>query len=250
MNTPNPVTPAPAAAPGTNEPVNDNSNVVTSAPSTAEGKEPKINNDGTNVTIPISEYKNLNRSNARLKSLQKRNALGSSKQTLDTTKSYDNADPDVVEELHQTNDKLSVTTKELFKERLGNKTRDLLAKDEFKNLPESTKRLILKNPSSLSKAESVDEAILDIEDFVNEEVAGLNVTPNSQQLGESDGVVNNASSQAPITPSVHDTPPAVNAGSPAQPNSEGMEDVSKLTGTDKTRAIIRNGIKKVKGTKV
>ena len=101
MNTPNPVTPAPAAAPGTNEPVNDNSNVVTSAPSTAEGKEPKINNDGTNVTIPISEYKNLNRSNARLKSLQKRNALGSSKQTLDTTKSYDNADPDVVEELQK-----------------------------------------------------------------------------------------------------------------------------------------------------
>jgi len=237
MNNQNPATPASAAIPGTNEPGNNQEKVVTPAPSTIEGKEQPVEGK---IVIDKKEYANLQRNSARLQSRQKRDNLMKGKKSTDEAKNFDNADPDVVEELQQTTVKLSSTEQELFEERLGNRTRDLLAKNEFKNLPESTKKLILKNPSSLSKAESIEEAILDIEDFVTEEVSAIGVVQPQTGQPQVEGEQINS-------PQGHETPPVINAGSPAIPDQDGLEDVSKLNGVEKTRTMIRNSMKKATG---
>lgn len=221
-----------AATPGTPGQVTPPSGETT-PPATDKGAEGQ-NQEGT-VTISTKEFGELQRNKARLSSIQKRNAL-KSKSGKEFVAGEDD-DPEIVGELNREKEDHSNTKKDLLKAQVSTRVSVLLNKEEFARIPDSTKALILKNPASLSKADNLEEAMLDIEEFLTEQVAVLPpaVTPPSDQSAP-------GSSQTP-DPAGHETPPNVASGGAAPADAAGMESVEGKTGSSRSKALIRNAIK-------
>ncbi|MBI4119369.1 MAG: hypothetical protein HY456_00800 [Parcubacteria group bacterium] len=192
------------------------------------------------MTIPTKEYAQLQRDHARVVSFENRARFNKSKlASSQPTSGEGSDDPEVVAQLQREQEAHADANLRAHRAEVTLKVRDLLEKEEFKNLPMSTRALILKNPAMLSDADNVDEALLDIEDFVREQVAGL--TPQSQPQGSGKGT-------SP-SPTGHETPPSVGPGAPAPVTSVDLEDVSKLTGVARSRAVLRNTMKQQRGKK-
>jgi hypothetical protein len=224
MSEQTPATPAQAATPGTSAPGQSPASTTPAPASGAQG------GSGATVTITAEELRTLQRDQARLQSFQKRAQFNNNRPSQ--TANFEGADPDIVETLRQTQEKLSEVERKALRAEVGAGVRDILSKPEYQALPESTKALILKNPSALSNADNVDEALLDIEDFVREESAKMKAPNSGQPAG---------------TKPAHEIPPVINAAAPAPAGADELEDISKLSGPSRSRATIRNLVKKAKG---
>lgn len=241
MSQNNPATPAQAATPGSGEQqVPPNSSAAPQTPPAGgQGGQPE-----EKVTIPLKEYRDLQRDHARVLSFDKRKQFSSSRNNPASNNQPGNGaegnnDPELVEQVRVNQERADTAEKRALQAEVKSGVRDILAKPEYANLPESTKNLILKNPAMLSEADNVEEALLDIEDFVRENIpAG---TQNQNQSGQ-------GGASRP-TPPGHEAPPTVTTGAPAPVNAEGLEDVSKLTGVARSRAVLRNSMKKARGVK-
>lgn len=195
------------------------------------------------VTISAKEYAQLQRDKARLKSAQRRSSRSTDKQADPNDPSYDEN-----EAVAQERNKRVELEQQLFQRDVKDRTRELLDKEDFKDLPESTRKLILRNPHALSEAQDLDEVILDIEDFLREETAAIKATGAAQPPAPSGDQPPSGDGQPPA-PQGHDTPPKVGAGSPQAPPANQLEDVSNLTGTERSRAVLRNKLKQARGIK-
>lgn len=200
--------------------------VVTTPPTTANPVVPE-----GKVTISTKEFAQLSRDAARGRSAQKRIQINSGKLpgTIDT------GNPDVNQVVKEAQDRAAEAERKALQLQVKDRVRDLLDKDEFKNLPKSTRELIMKNPAGLSEAEDLEEALLDIEDFVRDQVIPLDLNlPGS--------------TTPPVTtPPGVTTPPVTNNGTPAPAKAVELEDLSKLTGSARSTAAIRNSMKKARG---
>lgn len=219
MSTPNPATPtAPAvAAPGSPASVITPPSAATAAAAPSEGK----------VTISTKEFAQLSRDAARGRSAQKRTEI-----RAQGTKVPDGAPTDVAAAISEANERAAAAEKSALQAQVRGAVRDLLEKDEFKALAKSTKELILKNPASLSAAETLEESLLDIEEYVRDiMVIDMPAAPQ------------NANAQPPG----HQAPAVTTAGAPAPAAAAGLEDLSKLRGPARSQAAIRNAMKTAKG---
>lgn len=239
MENPKPATPAQAAAPG-NVPQGSGTPSPVTPPVTTPGSGAQA--EGT-VTISTKEFAELQRAKARSLAFdrradfRKRNPL-----PPQAPHGEGSEDPEILEQLRKEQEARAEADLRAYRAEVTLKVRDLLDKEEFKALPASTRALILKSPHMLSEADNVEEALLDIEEFVREQVAGLAIPPvivNQNQPGP-------GGSRAG-TPAGHETPPAVSAGAPTPPTAIEEEDVSKLTGVARSRAVLRNAMKKARG---
>lgn len=224
----NPATP-PAQAGAT--PGSD-ANVIT-PPSTTT---PPVVPEGK-VTISTKEYADLQRAKARTLSFEKRLALKNNSSIPLTNPDGSPMDDASIQRIATAVNAQQAAEKRALQAEVRGKVRDLLEKDEFRVLPRSTKDLILKNPAMLSEADTLDEAMLDIEDFVRESVASME-TPI--QVGGT------PAPKTPENPSGHETPPA-SGSAPAPTHAVQLEDVSNLKGPARSQAIIRNALKKRDG---
>lgn len=216
----NPVTPAQAATPGNGQPN------VPNQPATPPAQAPA--QPAAEVKVDPKEYADLLRDQARLRSLQRRKPQAAQA-------AAEPGDPN--DEIVQARNETQRLKDELFQRDVKDGVRDLLAKPEFAALPESTRKLILKAPHTLSEAKDQESVLADIEEFLSEEAAALKAQPTRQQV------------PPPHQPQGHETPPKVGTGSPVAPPPEGLEDVSGLTGPARSRAVFRNLQKKQKGIK-
>ena len=180
------------------------------------------------VTITPEEHAQLLRDQARLRSLQRRPKPAAAAQ---------NEPGDANDEVVAARNESQKLKEQLFARDVKDGVRDLLARPEYAALPESTRKLILKAPHTLSESKDQETVLADIEEFLSEEAAALKVLPPKQQT------------LPPHQPQGHETPPKVGTGSPAALPAEGLEDVSGLTGPARSRAIFRNLQKKQKGIK-
>ena len=202
-------------------------------PATTQGQGGQA--EGT-VTISTKEFAELQRAKARSLSFDKRAEFRKKNPPSRTANGEGSqGDPELVEQFRQEQEARADSDRRAYRAEVTLKVRDLLDKEEFKNLPASTRALIIKNPAMLSEADNVDEALLDIEDFVREQVAGLSI-PVVQNSGQ--GGVRTAN------PAGHETPPAISAGAPTPPSAIEEEDISKLSGVARSRAVLRNAMKK------
>ena len=241
----NPVIPAAnaAATPGNN---GQSAPQSSAAPSTQPGNPPGQGGaPDEKVTISLKEYRELQRDHGRVLSFDKRKQFNSSRNNAPGSQpanngSGENNDPEIVEQLRVSEERAETAERESMQLKVKDGVRAILAKPEFANLPESTKNLILKNPAMLSEANSVDEALLDIEDYIRETASTIS-TPNQNQSGQGSG--------RRSTPPGHEVPPTVSAGAAAPANAEGLEDTSNLTGVARSRAVLRNAAKKHRGIK-
>ena len=227
-----PATPAPsAAAPGTSEQVATPPSAATPPAQPGQGGQPE-----GKVVIPTEEYARLQREAARGRSAQRRSDIANRKNPAVKTDDLDPNDP-IQAQLAEERQARVNAEQRLHRVEVKNRVRDILDKPEHSALPVSTRELILRNPSALSEADNVDEALLDIEDFVQEQVAGIKAAKPTQPP---------SGPQVQSNPAGHETPPAVNTGSPAQASAAGLEDTSNLAGANLSRAVLRNVIKKQK----
>lgn len=222
METQNPATPPSGATPGSKEEV-ITAPSATTPPNNGDVSEGK-------VTITTKEFAQLQRDAARARSNDKRNQINNRK---NISINNNDGDPDVAKAIEEANNRAADAEKVALQFQVKGQVRDLLEKDEFKSLPKSTKELILKSPHLLSDADNLDEAMLDIEDFIRDQVLVLETASN---------VVVDKTKEQPG----HETPPAVNAGSPAPTGEAELEDISKLSGVARSTAMIRNQLKKNK----
>lgn len=219
----NPATPPQGATPG------DTTSVITTPPTVT----PQVVPEGK-VTISTKEFAQLQRDAARGKSAQRRSALGLDKPNA----TIDESDP-AAAAIAQANNRAAEAERKAMQMEVNAKVADLLNKDEFKALPKSTRAVILKNPALLSQADNLEEAMLDIEDFVRDQVlslenGGATVIPGMGGEGKT---------------AVPATPPVVNSGGPAPVAAVGLEDLSKLSGPARSQAAIRNQMKTARGVK-
>lgn len=226
-------TPAPAATLPSDAAGNNKQPVTPTPPNGAQG-----NNQEGKVTIDLKEYRDLQRAKARSLSFDKRAQLkedrGSGAGHQPTNNGGAGDDPEIAEIINQAQTKAAEAERRAMQAEVRGRVRDLLDKEEFKTLAKSTRDLILKNPHMLSSADNVDEALLDIEDYVREH--SLSDQGNGGQ----------GTGSRPTAPN-HETPPPINNGASAPTSPQGLEDVSKLRGAEKTRALIRNGLRSAKG---
>lgn len=205
-------------------------------PSQEGDKGTQQNQEGM-VSISAKEYRDLQRAKARASSAQRREALKNKQNT--TNKSVDEynsegVDPEVAEALSRTQSQLTETQRDLIIERSKNRVTEILSREEYKDIPESTKRILRNNPSSVASVESntIDELMLDVEDFLNDEIEKIPVT------------VVKTPPQENTDPKGHETPDNVGGGGSQNTSNQGLEDISNLTGTARSRAVLRNAIKK------
>jgi len=215
-------------------------------PTPAEGSQPQPGAEAApapaateaQVTISSKEHSDFLRDQARLKSIQKRNALARKNQPLTNTEG-DQDDP-VVQELAQTKTELAASNRRILQAEVKGEIGAILAKSEYAAIPESTKALILKNPASLSQADNLEEALIDIEEFLGEQAANAVAVP-----AITDGPPAGSPSPAE-TPAGHETPPKVEGGAAAPTDGSAIEDVTNLTGEARSSALIRNAVRKGK----
>jgi hypothetical protein len=219
----NPATPV---APATVTPGQDANVVITPStpaqPAVPEGK----------VTIDTKEYAQLQRDAARARSAQKRDEINRRKNVAIP----DGADNDTIKAIEEANNRAAEAEQKALQSEVRSSVRDILEKEEFKSIPKSTKELIMKNPSALSKASSLEEALLDIEDFLRDNVLGVDSVTVPMPA-------------APAAGGKNETPPVINSGAPAPSDSAGLEDVSKLSGPSRSQAMIRNKMREARGVK-
>lgn len=184
------------------------------------------------MTISTKEYAQLQRDQARYQSFQKRAVFTSKNQSQQTT---GDPDDDVAKAISDANRRAQEAELRATQIEIRGRVRDLLDKEEFKALPKSTRDLILKNPALLSTADNAEEAMLDIEDFVKDQVIGLSLPAQQTQT------------QPKTDPKGHETPTAVSGGSPAPASAAGLENVDGLRGVALSRAVLRNTLRKQKG---
>lgn len=225
MTTPNPATPAQAATPG-EAPNSPATPAATPAPTGDHGGQ---NQEGK-VTISTKEFAQLQRDAARGKSKDRRDNLNLRR---NQPPAGSNENPDINAAIDDANKRAEEAEQKALKVQVQGRVRELLDKDEYKNIPKSTRELILTSPHLLSQADNLEEAILDIEDFLIDKVLPFDIAP--------------ANTPAPSNqPAGHETPPALGSGAPAPAGGADMEDTTKLSGPAKSQAMIRNSIRKNK----
>lgn len=246
----NPATPPQGATPGEGQGTQKPSTAApVTPPKEGEGGQqgaqggnnaPAAPAEGT-VTIPVKEYRNLTRNNARYTSLQRRSTLRTRTAPANDGSGGSGDDGAGDPEFARIQQERDQATSDLIVERAKNGVRDLLERDEFKDIPESTKRILRKNPLSVANPESqsVDEVLLDIEDYLNEEKAS--VIPSNNNGGSGGQTPPSPGGSAPAG---HETPPNVAGGGASSTDAAGAEDVSGLTGEARSRGVLRNVIRK------
>lgn len=219
----NGVTPATAATPPND---GHRTNPPTIAPPAGAAPEGK-------VTISTKEYADLQRAKARTLSFENRRAFNASRNAPPRETNGGTANEAEAAALSRADN----AERRVMQLEVKDKVRELLGKPEYAVLPQSTRDLILKNPAMLSEADNIDEALLDIEDFVLDSISKIDSNGSIPVTVK----VPDSVPRPSATPG-HETPPARAIG-PSDLRADEKEDINKLTGTARSRAILRNKIR-------
>lgn len=230
MTNPNPATPAPApaaaATPGSSEHV-----VTPPAGSTPPATTAPGNNNAGIVTLSVDEFAKLQRDAARGRSPKP--AGRTYQRPSAPAASFDPNDPNasVLATLERERDDARRTA---LQAEVKGKVRDLLDDPRFKELPASTRKLVLDTPQALTNAETLEEAMYDIEDRLIELVGTPATIPSTTVAPPTNNT------PAPT----RETPPIVTPGAPAPVDGAALEDTAGLRGPARSQAAIRNVLKK------
>lgn len=168
------------------------------------------------VSLNKDEYVQLLRDQARLRSLQKRSS------TKKSVESDDGSDP----ELRKERSRAVELERQLALRDMRDGAREMLSDSRFSNIPESTRKLLMKAPHSLSQSDDVEGVLSDLEDYLLEESAALKAEEKARAGKNTSGPA-----------------PEVQAGTRQIDVMGEVEDVSKLTGTSRSVAVLRNLIR-------
>jgi len=206
-------------------------------PAAGANAAPNGGNDNSKIEMDAAEAEALKRDAGRWKKYQQdQRENRRNNRTNRPSNSYeklDGAAPEVLEALRSKDELLDTLSLEKRELAVKDKVRDLFESDEYKGLPISVKKAIIRNPLGFvnRSSETIEDAVADIQDYLDEEL--------------DNGSANN--NQPPATPpaqeqKTHQIPPAGGSG-PASPNSTPDADVANKVGPARSTAIISNLLK-------
>jgi len=187
------------------------------------------NNGGQRIELDQVEVERLKRDAGRWEAYQKkarderRNNRGGKPQEY---QDLDGAAPEILEALRSRDtklDELSLANRELA---VKDKVRDLMDSEEYKDIPATIKKAIIRNPLGFVNraSESLDDAVADIQDYLDEELDKPSEQPAQEVKQE------------------HQVPPISGSG-PSAPNAHQEIDVTGKTGPARSTAILQNLLK-------
>lgn len=222
----------PAAAPAAPATPAANTPPVVTPAGTPPGQGNNDPNGSGKIEIPVDEYKQLQRDAARARSRKNQTPPAD---RINDRYNKPASDPDDNQEVAELRNQVQTKDRELLQERLNNKVRDLLESDDYKDLPTPVKSWVRNNPIALvdPRARSLDEALADIQDRLDEARDSV-ATPTSGQQGQ------NGAGQPPATvPTSPETPP-VNGSVPAPAGARSEESVDGKTGPARSVTVLKN----------
>jgi len=242
-----PATPAQAATPGSG--AQNQSQSQTGSPASTQTGDKGNQQDGM-VSLSAKEYRDLVRNSARWNSFQRRSQFGPPrnnphiKQGINSVPSDDqegNLPDEAIAAIQQAQQSAGEATTRAFRAELSSGVRDILDRPEYMDIPMSTKRLITKSPWTLSEQDDVEAALIDIEEYLENESLLLKQTPNTQRQEQQ------PVSQPGSAAVVHEVPMSSGSGAPAPGQAVQLEDINNLTGVARSRAVLRNSIRQKTG---
>lgn len=224
---------APAApAPAGNQPP---------TPAPAGQGDGNANNGGQKIEIDAKELDRLKRDAGRWNATveQSRKERRENRRQTTTINSED-GDPELIEAIKVRDEKLTTLQVENLTYKVKDQLSEVMESEDYKELPDSFKRAIRKNPLAFAdpRSRDVKDIIADIQDFMDDELDRIVSKAPAQPAGN-----NNA---APAGDK-KDTPP-VNGSGPSNPGSGSEVDIAGKTGTARSTAVL-NGLLKGIGLK-
>lgn len=178
------------------------------------------------VTIPVSEFAQLTRDAAR-----GRSPKGTRVYTKPVAAATIDPDDPNASALAIAEAARADAERRAMRLEVQSKVRDLLADERFKNVPQSTKSLVLERPYLLTEASTLEDAMYDIEDELIK-IAGSDTTiPVTVVPGATPG---------------RETPPVVTPGAPAPVDAGTIIDTANLRGPARSQAVLRNSMTKAR----
>ncbi len=212
-------TPAQAATPPSGAPV-----VTPGSPAAANSQGTTQQPVGATVTISAQEYADLQRAKGR--------TLGFDRKFQKPAPVAQKIDPatDPTGALAAAEAARIAAEQRALQLEVKGQVRDLLADPRFTNIPASTKQLILEAPHMITTAETLEEAMYDIEDKLLDLVGKDTTIPVT--------VV--------VPGQVRETPPVVTPGAPAPVDAGTMIDTTNLRGPARSQGVLKNAMTKAK----
>lgn len=234
-------------------PDNNNSGQPAGNPPEGGQKPPAVGNDqpsggvsnqDTQMTqISLEELNALKRKSGRWDANLKRNREDRRNgRRSKTDYNTDGADPELLDTLKDRDDKINELSSVNVKLQVKDKVRDLLDSDEYKDVSQGIRRAIGRNPLGFanSSAKSVEEAIADIQDYLDDEL-DRTASQNPANGGDQPAgnlPVGNPPNQNPLS----NIPPASGSG-PSNPQIDINQGVEGKTGSKRSTAVLQNILK-------
>jgi len=146
----------------------------------------------------------------------------------------DGADPKILEALRSRDEKLHELSLNNRTLAVKDRVRDLFDSEEYKNIPAIIRKAIIRNPLGFvnSASETLDDAIADIQDYLDDELDNPSVPSTSQSKQEPQ---KDQSAEHQV--------PQVSGSGPASPNAAADADIAGKTGSARSTAILSNLLK-------
>jgi hypothetical protein len=225
-------------------PDNNNQN-----PAGANPDQAGQNQDEEKTEISVKELNDLKRDSGRWKTRLKgdRKTRRENRRQPANPDQDDNTDPETLEALRDRDVKIDELSSENFRYKIENKVRNIFDNEEYKDISSSVKRAIVKNPLGFTNPESktIEDAVADIEDYLDDELDAMSKTENTQQLNPADKVGEHMANARPGVQNVDNkdnTPPAGGSG-PSSPEANINEGVEGKVGPDRSTAVLNNLLK-------
>jgi len=206
------------------------------------------------ATISIEELNALKRKAGRWEASLKRNREGRKGSSRRSKSDYnaDDLDPALAEVLKDRDEKIDELSSVNIKLAVKDKVRDLLDSDEYKEISQGIRRAIIRNPLGFANptAQSVEEAVADIQDYLDDELDRLASTTQTPAQGafSQPGVPQPQAPGQPAgtppgqPPQGRQTPPVAGSG-PSNPQVDVNQGIDGKTGSKRSTQVLQNILK-------
>ena len=234
--------PNPSATPDNGQPAGGAPQGASTTP--AAGSQPAGGAKGAQtVTIPVEELNAFKMKAGRWDAHTKR-SREDRRTTRRSTPDYDadDAPPRLLDALKERDDKIEELSSTKIQLEVKDKVRDMLDGDEYKDLPSAIKRAVVRNPLGFAKsgAQSVEDAVADIQDYLDDELDSAASRPASGGGQQPAGA--QPAGGAPAPAGGGQTPPASGSG-PSNPSTSPTDGIDGKVGTQRSTTVLQNILK-------
>lgn len=202
-----------------------------------------VNQNAQTVQVPVKEYNDLKRGAGRWGAHLKTNRENRRGNRQRSTSDYntDDADPALLETLKDRDTKIDELSSVNVKLEVKDKVRDLLSSDDYKEIPQGIRNAMIRNPLGFAtpNAHSVDEAMNDIQDYLDDELDNLATPAQGGDQPSGNSSVGTPSGQPPTG---QQTPPASGSG-PGNAQVDINQGVEGKTGSKRSVQVLQNILK-------